>query len=61
MVIGLEKRKLAKKGRKENVPAVYWQEGKPAHGTEATGMLRNSAKKNELGTNKAQLNLTQHG
>jgi hypothetical protein len=32
-----------KKGR-ENIPAVYQQEGEPAHGAEATGMLHDLAK-----------------
>jgi hypothetical protein len=63
LVIGLKK-KLAKKKERGNVPAVYLQEGEPVHSADARGsrMLRNLAKKKtEPGTNKAQLNLTQHG
>jgi hypothetical protein len=57
LVIGLEKRKLAKKKEKEKVPA----EGEPVHSVEARDATQLSKKKTELGTNKAQLNLTQHG
>jgi hypothetical protein len=63
LVIGLKK-KLAKKKERGNVLAVYLQEGEPVHGADARGsrMLRDLAKKKtEPGTNKAQLNLTQHG
>ena len=56
-MIGLEKRKLAKKKEKEKVPA----EGEPVHSVEARDATQLSKKKTELGTNKAQLNLTQHG
>ena len=40
---------------------MYQQEGEPAHGAEARDAAQFSKKKTELGTNKAQLNLTQHG
>ena len=63
MVVGLKK-KLAKKKERGNIPAVYLQEGEPVHGADATGSrdaARLSKKKTEPGTNKAQLNLTQHG
>jgi hypothetical protein len=38
---------------RENVPALYEQEGELAHGAEATDAARLWQKKNELGTNKA--------
>ncbi len=63
MVVGLKK-KLAKKKERGNVPAVYLQEGELVHGADATGSrdaTQLSKKKTEPGTNKAQLNLTQHG
>jgi hypothetical protein len=63
LVIGLKK-KLAKNKERGNIPAVYLQDSELVHGTDARGsrMLCDLAKKKtEPGTNKAQLNLTQHG
>jgi len=54
-VIGLEKRKLAKKTEKEKVLAIYWQRGKLVHGTEAIGMLHNFTKKMLLPRQVAKL------
>ena len=45
LVIGLEKRKLAKKKEKEKVPA----EGEPVHSAEARDAVRLSKKKNRTG------------
>jgi hypothetical protein len=62
LVIGLKK-KLAKKKERGNIPALYLQEGEPVHGADAKRQqdaARLSKKKTEPGTNKAQLNLTQH-
>ena len=62
LVIG--PKKLAEKKERGNVPVVYLQKGELVYSTDVTGSrdaVRLSKKKTEPGTNKAQLNLTQHG
>jgi hypothetical protein len=57
------KEEVDKKERRENVLEVYKQEGASTQcrGNSQQGCCTTWQKKTELGTNKAQLNLTQHG